>query len=293
MKDFDNMNGILVIDKEKNYTSRDIVNIIGKKLKTRKIGHTGTLDPLATGVLVLCIGKSLKVVDLITSYDKEYIAKVRLGIETDTLDITGNILKIDNPKVTKEAVVKVLKSFLGKSIQEVPKYSAVKVNGKKLYEYARENIDIELPKREIEIYDIELLTDIEKVDIYYEFSFKVKVSKGTYIRSLVRDIGHKLNTCACMTELTRTKQGNFNIENSYTLKDIENDNYQLLKIKDVLEIPKITVDDKKLIKIKNGAILNKFFDSNMVLILDKDGNEIGIYQTYEKDSTKVKPYKIF
>lgn len=293
MKDFDNMNGILVIDKEKNYTSRDIVNIIGKKLKTRKIGHTGTLDPLATGVLVLCIGKSLKVVDLITSYDKEYIAKVRLGIETDTLDITGNILKIDNPRVTKEQVEEVLKSFLGKSTQEVPKYSAVKVNGKKLYEYARENIDIELPKREIEIYDIELLTDIEKVDIYYEFSFKVKVSKGTYIRSLIRDIGYKLNTCACMTELTRTKQGNFNIENSYSLKDIENGNYQLLNIKDVLNIKKITVEDELLQKIQNGAILDKFFDSNMVLILDKEGNEIGIYQTYEKDSTKVKPYKIF
>ena len=287
------MNGILVVNKEKNYTSRDIVNIVGKSFNTRKIGHTGTLDPLATGVLVLCIGKALKVVELITSYDKEYIARVRLGIETDTLDITGNILNIDNPKVEKKQIEDVLKSFLGKSIQEVPKYSAVKVNGKKLYEYARNNIDIELPKREIEVYDIELLTDIERVDIYYEFSFRVKVSKGTYIRSLIRDIGIKLNTYACMTELCRIKQGSFNIEDSYSLSDIENGRYKLLNIKDVLDIEKVSLDGECLKKIKNGCVVEKFFNSDRVLLLDDNGEEIGIYETYDKDKRKVKPYKIF
>lgn len=287
------MNGILIVNKEKDYTSRDIVNIVGKHLKTKRIGHTGTLDPLATGVLVLCIGKSLKVVDLITSYNKEYIARVKLGIDTDTLDITGNILNNDIPNVTKEEVEEVLKSFLGKSIQEVPKYSAVKVNGKKLYEYARNNIDIELPKREIEIYDIELLTDIEKVDDTIEFSFKVCVSKGTYIRSLIRDIGIKLGTYACMTDLIRTKQGNFNIEDSYTIDDVKNDNYKLLSIKDVLNLEKVVVNDILLKKIRNGVILDKFFDSEMALIIDENGNEIGIYQLYGKDNSKVKPYKIF
>ena len=145
------MNKILVVNKEKDYTSRDVVNIVGKHFNTRKIGHTGTLDPLATGVLVLCMGKSLKIVDLITTNNKEYIARVILGIDTDTLDITGNILNKDNPTITKEQVNKVLKSFIGKSIQEVPKYSAVKVNGKKLYEYARNNENIDLPKRIVEI----------------------------------------------------------------------------------------------------------------------------------------------
>jgi len=287
------MNGILVVNKEKDYTSRDVVNIVGKKLNTRKIGHTGTLDPLATGVLVLCMGKCLKVVDLITSYDKEYIARVRLGIETDTLDITGNILNTSDVIVTKKQVTNVLKSFLGKSIQEVPKYSAVKVNGKKLYEYARNNIDIELPKREIEIFDIELLGDIEKVDNYYEFSFRVKVSKGTYIRSLIRDIGIKLNTYACMTELIRTKQGNFCIEESYSLNDIENSNYRLLNIKNVLDIEQIVVSDNVLKKVMNGAIIDRFFDGDRALILSEEGREIGIYQVYEKDDSKVKPYKIF
>ena len=287
------MNGILVINKEKDYTSRDVVNIVGKHFNTKKIGHTGTLDPLATGVLVLCMGKCLKVVDLITSYDKEYIARVRLGIETDTLDITGNALNTSNVVVSKEQIEDVLKSFLGKSIQEVPKFSAVKVNGKKLYEYARNNIEIELPKREVEIFDIELLGDIEEVDDCKEFSFRVKVSKGTYIRSLIRDIGVRLNTYACMTELIRTKQGDFHINNSYTLNDIENNNYKLLNIKDVLNIERVVVSDNLLKKIENGAIVNKFFDSDVALILNNNDEEIGIYKVYEKDNTKVKPYKIF
>lgn len=288
------MNGILVINKEKNYTSRDIVNIICKELNTKRIGHTGTLDPLAAGVLVLCIGKSLKIVDQITSYDKEYIARVRLGVETDTLDITGNILNTQNIKISKKEIIdKVLKSFIGKSIQEVPKYSSVKVNGKKLYEYARNNIEIELPKREITIYDIELIDNIEYINNYTEFTFRVKVSKGTYIRSLIRDIGKKLNCYACMTELTRIKQGNFDIKNSYTINDIKNKNYQLLTIKEVLNIEKITVDDALLKKIKNGSILDRFFQSDKALILDKNNNEIGIYKTYEKDNSKVKPDKIF
>lgn len=283
------MNGILVINKEENYTSRDVVNIVSKKLNTKKIGHTGTLDPMAKGVLVLCVGKSLKVVDLITSYTKEYIAKVKLGIETDSLDITGNILREKEVNVDKNDIINVLNSFLGKSIQEVPKYSAVKVNGKKLYEYARNDIEVELPKREIEIFDIELLSDV----LNNEFSFRVVVSKGTYIRSLIRDIGNKLNTYACMSDLIRTKQGNFDINNSYSLSDIEKDNYMLLDIKDVLDMEKVIVNDELLFKIKNGCILDKFFEGNIALIIDKEGNEIGIYKVYDKDKSKVKPDKIF
>ena len=287
------MNGILVINKEKDYTSRDVVNIVGKCFNTKKIGHTGTLDPLATGVLVLCMGKCLKIVDLITSYDKEYVARVRLGIETDTLDISGSVLNTSNVVVNKKQVEDVLKSFLGKSVQEVPKYSAVKINGKKLYEYARNNIEIELPKREIEIFDIELLTDIEMVDNYYEFSFSVKVSKGTYIRSLIRDIGVRLNTYACMTELIRTRQGSFSIEESFSLNDVKNNDYRCLSIKDVLNIEQVVVGDSILKKIKNGAIVEKFFKDDIALVLDNDGDEIGIYKVYDKDCTKVKPYKIF
>ena len=287
------MDNIIVINKDKDYTSRDVVNVIGKIFNTKKVGHTGTLDPLATGVLIVCMNKALKVVDLITASDKEYIAKVVLGIDTDTLDITGNIINECRTNVNVDMVKSVLNSFIGKSIQEVPKYSAVKVNGKKLYEYARNGIDVELPKREIQIFDIELISDIDIVDGHQEFSFKVKVSKGTYIRSLIRDIGIKLGCFACMKELTRTKQGKFSIYESYTLNDIKNGNYKLLNIKDVIDIEKVVVSDNMLFKIKNGMILDKFFISDKALILDNNGNEIGIYKTYDKDSKKVKPDKIF
>ncbi len=287
------MDNIIVVNKDKDYTSRDVVNVIGKIFNTKKVGHTGTLDPLATGVLIICMNKALKVVDLITASDKEYIAKVVLGIDTDTLDITGNIINECKTDVNVDMVKSVLNSFVGKSIQEVPKYSAVKVNGKKLYEYARNGIDIELPKKEIQIFDIELISDIDIVDGHQEFSFKVKVSKGTYIRSLIRDIGVKLGCFACMKELTRTKQGKFSIDKSYTLNDIKNGNYKLLNIKDVIDIEKVVVSDDMLFKIKNGMILDKFFISDKALILDNNGNEIGIYKTYDKDSKKVKPDKIF
>lgn len=287
------MDNIIVINKDKDYTSRDVVNVIGKIFNTKKVGHTGTLDPLATGVLIVCMNKALKVVDLITASDKEYIAKVVLGIDTDTLDITGNIINECRTNVNVDMVKSVLNSFIGKSIQEVPKYSAVKVNGKKLYEYARNGIDVELPKREIQIFDIELISDIDIVDGHQEFSFRVKVSKGTYIRSLIRDIGIKLGCFACMKELTRTKQGKFSIDKSYTLNDIKNGNYKLLNIKDVIDIEKVVVSDDMLFKIKNGMILDKFFISDKALILDNNGNDIGIYKTYDKDSKKVKPDKIF
>ena len=287
------MDNIIVVNKDKDYTSRDVVNVIGKIFNTKKVGHTGTLDPLAIGVLIVCMNKALKVVDLITASDKEYIAKVVLGIDTDTLDITGNIINECRTNVTVDMVKSALNSFIGKSIQEVPKYSAVKVNGKKLYEYARNGIDVELPKREIQIFDIELISDIDIVDGHQEFSFRVKVSKGTYIRSLIRDIGVKLGCFAFMKELTRTKQGKFSIDESYTLNDIKNGNYKLLNIKDVIDIEKVVVSDNMLFKIKNGMILDKFFISDKSLILDNKGNEIGIYKTYDKDSNKVKPDKIF
>lgn len=287
------MDNIIVVNKDKDYTSRDVVNVIGKIFNTKKVGHTGTLDPLATGVLIVCMNKALKVVDLITASDKEYIAKVVLGIDTDTLDITGNIINECKTNVNVDMVKSALNSFIGKSIQEVPKYSAVKVNGKKLYEYARNGIDVELPKREIQIFDIELISDIDIVDGHQEFSFRVKVSKGTYIRSLIRDIGVKLGCFACMKELTRTKQGKFSIDESYTLNDIKNGNYKLLNIKDVIDIEKVVVSDNMLFKIKNGMILDKFFISDKALILDNNGNEIGIYKIYDKDSKKVKPDKIF
>lgn len=285
------MNGILVVNKPYGYTSRDVVNIVSKKFNTKKVGHTGTLDPIATGVLVLPIGNALKVSELLTAEKKEYIAKVILGYETDMLDITGTEIKRNKPACAKEEIEKVLKNFIGKSNQEVPMYSAVKVGGKKLYEYAREGIEVTPPTKEIEVFTLELLDEPLYFDDTIEFTIKCLVSKGTYIRSLIRDIGYKLNTYGTMKELNRTKQGHFLIKDSYTLEDIQNDNYKLLSIRDALPNIKITkVEDNLLTKIKNGQVLDSFFDEEMSLIIDNNNKEIAIYKQIENN--KVKPFKM-
>lgn len=265
-------NKIIVVNKPTNYTSRDVVNIVGKHLNTKKIGHTGTLDPLASGVLVLCIGRYTKLVDMLTSLNKEYIAEIKLGIKTDTLDITGNILETAAFNISKTQIKEVLSSFLGIYHMEVPIYSAVKINGKKLYEYARNNESIELPVKDVQIYNIELLEF--KNDI---IKFKVQVEKGTYIRSLIRDICSKLNTIGTMNSLVRTKQGKFNIENSYTLEDIKNNNYQSLNIKEALNINSYELNEKELKKVINGneVILPTTDD---YILLTNNNEEIAIYQ---------------
>lgn len=272
------MNGIIVIDKPKDYTSRDIVNIVSKKLNTKKVGHTGTLDPLATGVLVLPIGRALKVSELLTSNTKEYIAEVILGYETDMLDITGTEIKRNIPNVTKEELLKVLKSYIGKYNQEVPLYSAVKVGGRKLYEYARSGTPVIPPSKEVEVYSLELISDLKHIKGAVEFTIRCEVSKGTYIRSLIRDIAYSLNTYGTMKNLIRTRQGIFTLKDAYTLKDIEENNYKLLSIKECLPNIKTTVIEEPLLtKVKNGMVLDKFFKENMSLLLDKEGKEIAIY----------------
>lgn len=285
------MNGIIVIDKPKDYTSRDIVNMVSKKLNTKKVGHTGTLDPLATGVLVLPIGRALKVSELLTSNTKEYIAEVILGYETDMLDITGTEIKRNIPNVTKEELLKVLKSYIGKYNQEVPLYSAVKVGGRKLYEYARSGTPVIPPSKEVEVYSLELISDLKHINGAVEFTIRCEVSKGTYIRSLIRDIAYSLNTYGTMKNLIRTRQGIFTLKDAYTLKDIEENNYKLLSIKECLPNIKTTVIEEPLLtKVKNGMVLDKFFKENMSLLLDKEGKEIAIY--IASGDNKVKPYKM-
>lgn len=282
------MNGILVVNKEKDYTSRDIVNIVGKSLGTKKVGHTGTLDPLATGVLVLAIGSGLKLVELLMDHDKEYIAKVRLGLETDTLDITGNVIReIKVNDITKEQVEVVLKSFVGTIEQTVPKYSAVKVNGKKLYEYARNGEEVKLPVKSVDIYSLELISDI----IDNSFYIKCHVSKGTYIRSLIADIGERLGTGAVMEELNRTKVGNFTLKEAYSLEQIKTGEYKLLELSDVLDLPRVIVDEVLEVRIRNGQVLQKFFESDMAMIVNNEGKLLAIYQAYGDDY--VKPYRMF
>lgn len=208
--------GILIIDKPQDFTSHDVVAKVRKIIGTKKVGHTGTLDPMATGVLVICIGAATKLVEHFTSKDKVYQAKIKLGIKTDTADITGKIIEEKEiTNISEQLVNEVCQCFVGKQKQMPPMYSSIKVNGMKLYEYARKGIEVKVEPRDIEIfsiYDIKVESD--------EITYTVHCSKGTYIRSLCEDIAEKLGTCGTMSYLRRIKTGEFNIENSIVLDEI-------------------------------------------------------------------------
>ena len=279
----EDLNGLIIINKPANMTSRDVVNILCKKLQTKSISHIGTLDPIATGVLVCLIGKYTKLTNILMNHDKEYIASFKLGLLTDTLDITGKILKEDSYNINKEKVERILNSFIGTYNQEVPIYSAVKINGKKLYEYARQNEQIDLPKREVIIYSLDLLSIKDGI-----ITIKTKVSKGTYIRSLIRDIGIKLETNATMTSLKRTKLGNFNLEDAYSLEDIDNNNYKILLLEDFLDLEIINLNDNDYFKVKNGQILD--INTNKYILFKYQNNNVALYQKYQN---KVKPLIMF
>ena len=275
---------IINVCKEKNMTSRDVVNIVSKHLHTKKVGHTGTLDPLATGVLIVCTNHDTKLVDILTSKNKEYIATMRLGIQTDTGDITGNIIKRATYKVTKDQIIKVLNNFLGSSTQTVPIYSAVKINVKKLYEYARNGEEVTLPTREINISNIELLDYHDDL-----IKFKVTVSKGTYIRSLIEDIGKTLQTVATMEDLVRTKQGNYKIEDSYTLEDIKNDNYKPMPLNIVLkDYHTYNLNATEYFKVKNGSKMLLNIDDKIVTLL-YNNKPIALYR---KENDIYRVYKM-
>lgn len=288
------MDGIIVVNKEEGFTSRDMVNKVGKILGTKKIGHTGTLDPMATGVLVMCIGKCTSLVDVITIDYKEYVAGVRLGILTDTLDTTGNVIGKCSVNYSRDEIVSSLESMVGEYYQEVPKYSAVKINGKKLYEYAREGIDVFLPNRLVNIKSIELVGDIDYHDEFIDFTIKCLVSKGTYIRSLIRDIASKLGCYGVMSSLIRTRQGDFSIDDSYSISDIESGNYKLINLGTFFKnMYRVNVDEDLKKAVLNGAILDNIYGVDQVLFVDHDGLVLALYHVYDKDNSKIKPYKMF
>ena len=274
-----NFSGVLVVNKEKNMTSRDVVNEVSRILGIKKIGHTGTLDPMAEGVLVLTIGKATRLGELLTSYEKEYVTEVEIGKLTDTLDVTGNVL--EEKQLTKKLdYEEICNSFKKKYLQEVPIYSAVKVNGKKLYEYARKNIEVDLPKKEVDIKTMELLETNNNI-----FKFKTLVSKGTYIRSLIRDMGNSVDEYFCMKSLIRTKQGDFSINDSYTLTDIKNNNFKILTIEEVLNsYPVIVIDNDDLLKkIKNGCRINNIYNIKDKVLFIYNKKIIAIYERHNDE----------
>ncbi len=273
------MDGIILINKDKGITSRDVVNKVCKILNTNRVGHTGTLDPIATGLMVLCVGEGLKLVELLTNHDKDYIAKVKVGIKTDTYDLTGKVLEEKEVKLNKDDLINCLNSFLGEYLQTVPIYSSVKVNGKKLYEYARNNEEVILPKHLVKISKIELI-DFNNDN----FTFKVSVSSGTYIRSLINDISNKLNIPMAMEELTRTRVGDYKIEEATNY-----DNLSIIPIIDAIKIKKVEIDGDLLKKISNGAKIDNIYHDKMIMFTNRN-IPIAIYKD---DNNILKSYRGF
>jgi len=274
MKDID---GIIVINKSKNYTSHDIVAKVRKILNIKKVGHTGTLDPNATGVLSLLIGNGTKLSKYLINHDKEYEVVLKLGIKTNTADGEGNIIEernIDKNILNKENVQKIIKKFIGEQLQVPPMYSAIKIKGKKLYEYARSGQKIELEPRKIKIYKIDIIDINSKEN---EISFKVQCSKGTYIRSLCEDIANSLGTVGYMKELNRTKVGIFNIENAITIQELE-ENLNEEFIKDKLITMEKLFKDKEKINLNNNQL--KHFMNGVKITVSKEN---GIYNIYNEN----------
>ena len=274
------MDGIIIINKPKGCTSHDVVYKVKKMLK-EKVGHTGTLDPMAEGVLPLLIGKGTQCSKYLINHDKKYQVMLKLGVKTDTADSEGKIIEEENvnEKILEENHVKeTLSSFLGKQEQKPPMYSAIKVKGKKLYEYARKGQQIEVPTRKIEIYSIELIKinkDEKKIE------FVVKCSKGTYIRSLCEDIAIKLGTIGYMKALKRLEVGEFKIKDSLTIEELEekiikNEKY-LITIEEFFYNKKqIYLEEKDLIKFLNGVKLKNENTADDIYRIYSQNKFIGI-----------------
>lgn len=291
------MDGYLLVNKHRGPTSHDVVTDMRRIFRTKKVGHTGTLDPLATGLMVVLVGKATKAADYIISEDKSYIATMRLGAVSDTLDSTGNITELEHKEISDEIILKTLNSFLGKSMQTPPMYSAKKINGKKLYELAREGKDVKRKPVDIEISDIKLLS--REGD---EISFFVHCSKGTYIRSLIDDFGKKLNYGAIMTSLERTQTGDFSIDKhkAYTVDEIEKcrDLKSLLFPLDTVfkKYPKIVMDERNEEYIKNGIpydfkkgrIKNKYKVGDLLRVYNKRNEFFAVMEVMPNDILKLK-----
>ena len=295
--------GMINVYKEKGFTSHDVVAKLRGNCKQKKIGHTGTLDPDAVGVLPVCLGCATRLCDMLTDKDKEYVAVLRLGITTDTQDATGKVLAEKEVSVSEEEVRAVIASFEGEQLQIPPMYSALKVNGKKLYELAREGKEIERKARPIVVHEIEILSENMP-----EFTIRVKCSKGTYIRTICHDIGQKLSCGGVMVSLKRTKVGNFGIEDAYTLSQIEDMAKEgklceiLLPVEKVFEkLPEIRVKETAMKALLNGNQLKKeeilmlsdeALKAEEVRVYGADGRFYGVYG-YQEGRKLFCPIKMF
>ncbi len=295
------MNGIINIYKEAGFTSFDVVAKMRGILKIKKIGHTGTLDPDAVGVLPVCVGNGTKLVEFLADHDKEYIAELILGIATDTQDISGKVIKESAVKVTEAEVIAAIESFVGAYMQIPPMYSALKVNGKKLYELAREGKEVKRQARPVHFYEIEILS-IE----FPIVKIRVVCSKGTYIRTLCNDIGEKLGCFATMKSLMRTRVGSFSVKEAITLKELEVHrdagtlSQVLIAVDRVFaQLPAVYAKSEFIKLLDNGNTLYPDMLENSPFLVD--GAEVrmygetrfyGIFRYVAKDN-KLKPEKMF
>lgn len=293
------MNGVINVYKEKGFTSHDVVAKLRGICKQKKIGHTGTLDPEAEGVLPVCLGSATKLCDMLTDKRKEYVAEMVLGVETDTQDMTGQILKQNEVCVSEDAVREAVASFKGKSEQIPPMYSALKINGKKLYELARAGVEVERKARPIEIFEIEIV-EMELPRI----KFRVLCSKGTYVRTICYDIGKKLGCGGCMSSLLRTRVERFDLKSALKLSEIES--YRdadrlseiVLPVEEMFsELPKLVVlnEFRKLIDNGNAIWKHNLVEPKLVdeaRVYNEDGKFYGVYQ-YDNSKKYYKPLKMF
>jgi len=291
--------GFLLVDKPEDFTSHDVVNVVRRAFNIKKIGHSGTLDPFATGLLVLAIGKSTRLLQYVQSSKKEYEVEMVLGKETDTHDHTGEIINESQvPNLDEEQIRKTISSFTGTQNQVPPKYSAIKIKGKKAYEYARSGEEVKLPTREVTISDIQ----IHEIDLP-SIRFKVSCTSGTYIRSLVRDIGRTLGTYATTTSLRRTMVGEMNVEDAIKLQDIKDGK---IGTENIIEPMKVLGDqdsfemsDEELKEASFGRAfsLEKLYPIDAILFGVHSGILVGIFKVIQsendKEKVKAKPEKIF
>jgi tRNA pseudouridine55 synthase len=297
-------NGILILHKPRGMTSHDCVMKIRRLFQTKKVGHTGTLDPDVNGVLPICIGKATKVVEYMSGYSKQYEGEVTIGFSTTTEDKSGET--IDTKKVedtwTIDFIKEVLKEFEGEITQVPPMYSAVKVNGKKLYEYARAGKEVERPKRNVTVHSIELLSDISYAHDTASFRFRVYCSKGTYVRTLAVDIGDRLGYPAHMSDLVRTASGPYLIEDSVTFEELESlkesrtlQNILIPFDTAVSYLPKVVVTKEIESQIKNGSVLpiKKGLEQKRFTVYNEKGECLAVYMHHPTKEGLVKPEKMF
>lgn len=271
------MNGILLINKPKGLTSHDVVYRVKRKLNLSKVGHTGTLDPFATGLLILLIGKATKLAFLFDDLDKSYDGTIIFGKEYDTNDNTGEVLYEKEVSFTKDELLEQMKSFMPSYNQLPPTYSAIKVGGVKAYEAARNGRDIELKTRHINIYNFDLLDEVN-------YKFMAHVSKGTYIRSLARDLGYKLNTYGALSQLNRLTIGKYHVNQAKSIEDITLDD--LISDEALFKgIRTLMLNDYMVKLVKNGVYLDErqTTDSRPFIVVDSKGNKIAYYEKVEKD----------